>query len=186
MKINANIYSVRNISMKGILYDIKNRADKDGIPEEEFDNKIKQLPTGRFTGRILPEKLDALDLTIYGTIRDALRTRSGDEIVKPKKVKEYFQDGITKVTAEEYNGRQAEVTKNLAGAILSVNTGASTPEEACEHMGIQELKNPYNTNPIRIYGRKEDPKCFVWNYKTHSMDWYFGNNKPEWFEEISE
>lgn len=85
MKINTNIYSVRNISMKGILYDIKNRAETDGIPEEEFDNKIKQLPTGRFSGRILPENLDALDLTIYGDIRDALRTRSNDEIVKPEK-----------------------------------------------------------------------------------------------------
>ena len=130
--------------------------------------------------------MDKEDQRIYKDIKRKQNKIDHDIFVTPDKIKNYFAHAITRVNEEDYNGIEAKVTRNLTGMIVSVNTGANNPQEACEHMGLAELDESYIVSAVpTVYGKNEDGNnaYYVWNYKTNSMDRYFGNMRPEWSEE---
>ena len=83
--------------------------------------------------------------------------------------------------ADKYNGKDAQITYDFWGHILSVNTGAQNVSEARTHMGLdKEYIVGCNTGDIITYGREYEKNngtqkdYFVWNPETKSMDFEWG------------
>ena len=185
MTINNNL---SNTSMKGSLSELKNAVSHGKqITQKQYDTFINLIPKTA-EGRINKLNLDKEDNIAFNKFFLALRNFSAKNkncFINIQELTQLLKNNI--IEEENYNGKQAEVTRDNNGWPVSIKTEAETKKMVANYLGLNRSSQhvdemDWNNNiwasPIqRVWdGTKQD--YFVWDSKMKMMRFLDGEWAP--------